>query len=265
MIFYFSFIRCYLYYFVKLQIDFKDLGDLSQVHQNFYGISNSSLGKIINLYIAKIFILNGKREYFLDKYLKDEEQNNWKNSIISANNKKVIFPIEDYENYKYLLFDIWSNINNDSFNQDLIQKLGISDLYYLLCFSLNEINYKRDEDKFENSELLIKLNEMKEGFNIDLAAKTKINQLIEVICDLDFFKDKDVKKNLSCVFNAIKLYILGFIGCENNLLFSSIFSDNIIHLIKLFYKDNLKNEMILIESFYQMKKYLEIEYLKKKI
>ena len=42
----------------------------------------------------------------------------------------------------------------------------------------------------------------------------------------------------------IKLYVLGFIGCKNNLLFSLVFSDKVIYLIKIFYNNNLdENEM----------------------
>ena len=41
MIFYFAFIRCYLYYFVKLQLEFIELGDLSRLNQNLLDISNS--------------------------------------------------------------------------------------------------------------------------------------------------------------------------------------------------------------------------------
>ena len=64
-IFYFSFIRCYLYYFVKLQIEFKELGDLTPIHHYLFDISNSNLGQMIILYIAKLFILLDKKEYFL--------------------------------------------------------------------------------------------------------------------------------------------------------------------------------------------------------
>ena len=123
---------------------------------------------------------------------------------------------------------------------------------------------KIKDDNLENSTLLIKLNEIKEGFNLEIDIKDKLNKLFEKISKLDFFNQENIKTNLKLVFNMIKLYVLGFIGCKNSLLFSSIFSAKVIYLIKIFYNENLKNQMIYLQSYYEMKKYLEEEYLIKK-
>ena len=262
IIFYFSYIRCYLYYFVKLQLEFNDLGDLSRLHKNFFDISNSNLGKMIILYIAKIFILHNKKDHFLNNYLKDENNNNWKNTITSQNEKEEMFPFKEYENSKNLLFYVWANINNN--NKDFSKKLEISDLYYMINFAYNEMSKKMKDDMLKKSELLTKLNEIKENFNFDIETKSKFNKLFEKISDFIFFEQKDIKSNLKLVFNMIKFYILGFVGLKNNSLFSSIFSDKVISLIKIFYNDKLKDEMIFVESYYEMKKYLEEEYIVKK-
>ena len=262
IIFYFSYIRCYLYYFVKLQLEFNDLGDLSRLHKNFFDISNSNLGKMIILYIAKIFILHNKKDQFLNNYLKDENNNNWKNTITSQNEKEEMFPFKEYENSKNLLFYVWANINNN--NKDFAKKLEISDLYYMINFAYNEMSKKMKDDMLKKSELLTKLNEIKENFNFDIETKSKFNKLFEKISDFSFFEQKDIKSNLKLVFNMIKFYILGFVGLKNNSLFSSIFSDKVISLIKIFYNDKLKDEMIFVESYYEMKKYLEEEYIVKK-
>ena len=262
IIFYFSYIRCYLYYFVKLQLEFNDLGDLSRLHKNFFDISNSNLGKMIILYIAKIFILHNKKDQFLNNYLKDENNNNWKNTITSQNEKEEMFPFKEYENSKNLLFYVWANINNN--NKDFAKKLEISDLYYMINFAYNEMSKKMKDDMLKKSELLTKLNEIKENFNFDIETKSKFNKLFEKISDFSFFEQKDIKSNLKLVFNMIKFYILGFVGLKNNSLFSSIFSDKVINLIKIFYNDKLKDEMIFVESYYEMKKYLEEEYIVKK-
>ena len=262
IIFYFSYIRCYLYYFVKLQLEFNDLGDLSRLHKNFFDISNSNLGKMIILYIAKIFILHNKKDQFLNNYLKDENNNNWKNTITSQNEKEEMFPFKEYENSKNLLFYVWANINNN--NKDFAKTLEISDLYYMINFAYNEMSKKMKDDMLKKSELLSKLNEIKENFNFDIETKSKFNKLFEKISDFSFFEQKDIKSNLKLVFNMIKFYILGFVGLKNNSLFSSIFSDKVISLIKIFYNDKLKDEMIFVESYYEMKKYLEEEYIVKK-
>ena len=262
IIFYFSYIRCYLYYFVKLQLEFNDLGDLSRLHKNFFDISNSNLGKMIILYIAKIFILHNKKDHFLNNYLKDENNNNWKNTITSQNEKEEMFPFKEYENSKNLLFYVWTNINNN--NKDFAKKLEISDLYYMINFAYNEMSKKMKDDMLKKSQLLSKLNEIKENFNFDIETKNRFNKLFEKISDFNFFEQEDIKSNLKLVFNMIKFYILGFVGLKNNSLFSSIFSDKVISLIKIFYNDKLKDEMIFVESYYEMKKYLEEEYIVKK-
>ena len=262
IIFYFSYIRCYLYYFVKLQLEFNDLGDLSRLHKNFFDISNSNLGKMIILYIAKIFILHNKKDQFLNNYLKDENNNNWKNTITSQNEKEEMFPFKEYENSKNLLFYVWANINNN--NKDFAKKLEISDLYYMINFAYNEMSKKVQDDMIKASQLLIKLNEFNESFNFDISTKEKLNKLFKKISDLNFFNQENIKPNLKLIFNMIRLYVLGFVGLKNNSLFSSIFSDKVISLIKIFYNDKLKDEMIFVESYYEMKKYLEEEYIVKK-
>ena len=263
IIFYFAYIRCYLYYFVNLQLKYKDLGDLSPVHRILYEQSNSNLGKMINLYIAKIFILMNKGEYFLDVYLNDEERNNRKNKIISEKANEIIFPIESYENSKHLLFNIYSciNTNINNINEKLVEKIELSDLYYIINFIFNEMIGKSNDKTIEISLLSIKMNDLKEKFNYDKVIKNKFIKLFEKISDSNFFKDENIKQNLSTIFYMIKFYILSFIGYENNLLFSSKFYDKVVNLIKIFYYSNEKDEMIFIESYYQMRKYFEEEYL----
>ena len=257
MIFYFSFIRCYLYYFVKLQIEFKELGDLTSIHHYLFDVSNSNLGKMIILYIAKLFILQDKKEFFLKEYLKDENNNRWKDSILSQNEKEELYPIEDYENSKNLLFYVWSNINN---NVNFLKNLEIEEVFYMINFAYNEMSKKVQDDMIKASQLLIKLNEFNESFNFDISTKEKLNKLFKKISDLNFFNQENIKPNLKLIFNMIRLYVLGFIGCKNNFIFSSIFSDKAINLIKIFYNDNLNNEMIFIKSYYEMKRYLEEQY-----
>ena len=260
IIFYFAFIRCYLYYFVKLQLDFNNFGDLTPIHHHLFDISNSSFGKLIILYIAKIFILCGKQEYFLKTYLNDETANFWKNAILPENPEDEFFPIDKFENSKNLLFYIWSNINNNNF-KNCIKNLEIFDIYYMIDFSYNEMIMKIKNNILEKSIILEKLNEAKNEINLNKDIKAKINKLFEKISDFNFFKDGGIKPNLKLVFLIIKLYVMGFVGCKNNLLFSSIFADKITYLIKIFYNNNLKNEMIFIQSYYEMKNYLEEEYL----
>jgi len=63
----------------------------------------------------------------------------------------------------------------------------------------------------------------------------------------------------------VRLYIIGFNGSKKNYLFPLMYSDKICNLIKIFYNDEIKDKMIFIESYYKIKKYLEEEYIKKKI
>ena len=257
MIFCFAFIRVYLYYFVNLQLEFKELGNLNPLHQKLYGISNSEMGKMINLYIAKIFILKNKEKFFLEEYLEEQTENNWKYSIKSFNRKNVIFPNEDYENFKHLLFHIWTNINNN--NKEFVKNLEIIDLYYIINYSFNEINLKNDKEILSSSKLLVKLNEVKDELNLSCEIKRKVNKLLEKISNINFFKDKEIKGNLKFLFNMIRLYFIGFLGYNNNSLFSLLLADKIDYLIKLFYCDITKEEMIFIESYYQINKYFEEE------
>ena len=263
MIFNYSFIRIYLYYFVKYQIQNNNIGDLSRIHNNLINISESELGKMIILYIAKLFILNGQKDYFLKEYLEGEEINNWKSRIINQNKLDCFFPILNFENSKNLLFLTWSKINNDKLNEDedFINSLQISDLYYIINFSYNEICNKTTEDNFGESIILKKFNEI-DKFNFDLDTNNKIKTLFNKISNLDFYEER-IKSNLKLVFNMIRLYIIGFAGNKNELLFSLIYSDKINYLIKLFYNKDIKTQKKLIESYYKMKRYLEEEYIKK--
>ena len=260
MIFYFSFIRCFLYYFVKLQIEFKDLGDLTIIHHYLFDISNSNLGKMIILYIAKLYILQDEKEYFLNNYLKEENNYNWKNSILSKKKKEELYPIEIYENSKHLLFNVFSNIKN---NINFVENLEIEDIYCMINFAYNEMSTKIKDDILKPSSLLIKLNEFSESFNFDINIKEKLNKLFKKISDLQFFYEEDIKQNLKLIFNMIRLYVLGFIGCKNNFIFSSVFSDKVINFIKIFNNDKLEDEMIYIQSYYKIKRYLEEEYKEK--
>ena len=262
-VFYFSFIRCYLYYFVKLQLEFKELGDLSILHKKLYDMSNSNLGKMILLYIAKIYTFEQKKEYFLNDYMKDEENNNWKNTILSKNEKELFFPLDKYENSKSLLLNVWSKINNNNINKDFAKALEIDDIYYMMNFAYNEMSKKIKDDELNASQILLKLNQIKDDFNFNEAIKEKLNKLFAKISDLEYFNSENIKPNLKLVFNIIKFYILGFIGHQKNSLFSSLFSDKIIYLIKIFYKTDLKDDINFVESYYAMKKYLEEEYLVK--
>ena len=263
IIFYYSYIRCYLYYFVKLQLEVKELGDLNSLHKFLSDIANSDLGKMFILYIAKLFILKDKKKYFIEEYMNDVERYNWKQSIINFQQKEILFPIDVYENSKNLLFYVWSNINNLNNIDIFAKKIDITDLYYIINFAFNEINLNKKDDVLECSRLLIELNKINGKFNFDKEIKTKINNLFKKLTDLNFMKDENAQKNTKFFFNMIKFYILGLIGYKKDFLFSLIFSDKSIYLIKLFYHDISEEEMLFIESYYQIKKYLEKEYLGK--
>ena len=263
LVFYFSYIRCYLYYFVKLQLENHNFGDLSMIHHHLFDISKSSFGRLIILYIAKIFILNNKTEYFLNSYLSKEKANNWKISFLSDNPEDEFFPIEKIENSKHLLFNIWANINNDNF-KNYAKNLEIYDIYDIIDFSYNEMSIKIKNKISEKSIILEKLNEEKEELKFNKNIKSKIFELFKKISDFNFFSNEIIKKNLKLIFLMIKFYILGFVGSKNNLLFSFIFADGINYLIKIFYNNNIQNEINLIQSYYEMKNYLEEEYLVKK-
>ena len=194
------------------------------------------------------------------EYLNDETINNWK-SFVNDNPIEGFFPIEKYENSKYLLFKIWSAINNNIF-ADLSTKLDIIDIYYIINFIYNEIAIKTKKNIIENSKILELLNKNKDNLNINKEINIKIKKLLGILSSNNFFNNKKIMEYLKLFFFMIKLYIIGFIGYKNNSLFSLIFSDKIAYLIKIFYNNNLKEEMIYIKSYYEMKKYLEEEYLK---
>ena len=261
MIFYFSYIRCYLNYFVKLQIENNKLGDLSEIHK--YLIDKSKLGLLVILYIAQLFIIYNKRQYFFEEYLKDEKMNNWKQLIISQNNKVELFPTLNYENSKHLLFVIWAKINNNNLSQDFIKNLTIRDLSYLINFSYNEMSLKEKDGNLEESKLLIKLNELKNNFSFKKNEKEKIKILLKNISSIEFFKNINIE--LKLIFIMINLYIIGFSSSQNNELYSLMYSDNIIYLIKiLLNKNNLDFNIDNIKDYYQIKKIFEKNYIEEK-
>ena len=270
MIFYFSFIRCYLEYFVKLQLqakqEKKDLGDLSVINMYFFNIYNSPLGKMLSLYIANLFIVNKEKDYFLTDYLNDEKNYNWKKLIISQNKKNQLFPILNYENAKHLLFSIWTKINNEKLTDDFIKSLEINDLYYLLNISYNEIIQKPIKDnELAESVILSEINKKKNNFTFSININEKLKKLFDTISNSEFFKEEKIKSNLKLVFYILNLYVIGFAGNKINSLFSLIFSDNISFLIKIMYLDNLKAYILFIENYYKIKNYLEEKYVKEKI
>jgi len=259
IIFYFSFIRCYLDYFVKLQLNNGDLGDLNQFHQYLVNCSNSNLGKLISLYISKLFFLYDKKDYYLESYLKDEKYN-WKASILNQNDKAQFFSILNYENSNHLLLNLWSEIRNKKeLSPDSLKNIEISDLSYIINFCFNEINQKMNENKIVvKSELLGQINQIKEDFNFKPKINFKIKKIFETISNPEFLnKDEDIQSNLKLFFNMIKLYIISFEGYKKNLT-SLIFSHDIIELIKIYFNNNISDDSFVpIESYYNTKEKLE--------
>jgi hypothetical protein len=243
----------------------KDLGDLSAINQFFFDINNSHLGKMITLYIAKIFIVNGKKDYFENDYLNGEKYD-WKNAILSKNKKNQLFPVFNYENPKHLLFSFWSKNNNNKLTADFIKKLDITELYYLNNLFYNEmIQKKKDDDTLVESIILSKINEMKDNFSFDINTNEKLKKLFGKL-NLDFFNEPSIKSNLQLIFYMINLYIIGFVGVKKELLFSFIYSDNIPFLIKLMNSNfDFKAKIPFIESYYKIKILLEEKYIKNKI
>ena len=269
MIFYFSFIRCYLEYFVKLQLQEKKekkyLGDLSEINSYLYNTYKTPIGEILSLYIANLFIVNNEKDYFLSNYLNDEENYNWKQLILRQNRCVQLFPVLNYENAKHLLFLFWTKINNNKLSNDFIKNLDISDLYYLINISYNEIIQKKYKDnELVESVVLSTINNMKNNFSFDLNTNEKLKKFFAKISDLELFNKKIMKSNLRLVFYILNLYVIGFAGNKINSLFSLIFSDNITFLIKIMFLDNLEDHILYIENYYQVKKFLEEKYLKEK-
>ena len=146
IIYLFAYCRCFLYHFVMHEIhNSDDNSNLNEIHKYLFSKSNSNLGKMIILYIAKLFILFEKQKYFFTEYLSKNKNNNWKYAITSKNDKLLFFPIANYENSKNLLFIIWSKINNNNFNEELIEKLEIKDLYFIINYIYNEIKKKEND------------------------------------------------------------------------------------------------------------------------
>ena len=259
IIFYFSFIRCYLSCFVKLQLRNREIGDLNIFHEYLLNKSNSNLGKLILLYISKIFFLYDKRDYYLNTYLNDE-QFNWKESILNQNDKVQLFSILNYENSNHLLLNIWAEIHSKGkLSPDLLKEIEISDLSFIINFCYNEISQKMNEKKIVvKSELIEKINQIKESFNFKPKINYKIKKIFETISNPEFFnRDKDIQSNLRLYFIMIKLYITSFEGYKTNLT-SLIFSHSIIELIKIYFSNNLVSDsFISIECYYKTKEILE--------
>ena len=263
IIFIFSYLRSYLYHFVKFQLENRE-ADLSEIHNFLFNKSNSDLGKLIILYIAKIFTINGKQKYFLEEYLSERQNHNWKEQSFIFT-KLLFFSKINYENSKNLLFVLWSKINNNNLNKDFIEKLEIKDLYYIMNFSFNEMSMKIKENNkeiiLEKSVLLSKLKENIEDFNFSKEINEKMEKLFDNISNLEFFES--MKSNLKLIFNMIRIYIIGFIGYKKNYLFSLIYSENICDLIKIFFIEDLKDKFQNLENYYTIKLYLEEEYINK--
>ena len=265
IIYLFSYLRIYLYYFVKFQLDRNNANDnLFQIHDYLFDKSNSDLGKMIILYIGKIFTLYERQQYFLDEYLNERDNRNWKRQSISSQNVNLeFFPIANYENSKNLLFVLCSKINNQNLNKNFIKTLEIKDLYYIVNFAYNEMKMKIQENNLEQSVILSKIKEKAEYFNFNNNINEKMEKLFDSIGNLEFFNNELMKSNLKLVFDMIRIYIISFIGYTKNHLFSLIFSENIISLIKVFYNEDLEDKFQFFENYYKIKSYLEEEYLNK--
>ena len=260
LLFYIAFIRCYLFYFVEIQLNYPFFREIENIHHHIFNISNSIFGKLIILYIAKIFIIKNKKNYFFQLYLREENNYYWIKAILFDNPEEEFFPIEKFENAKNFLFYMRSNINNNNF-KNCVNHLDILDIFYMIDFSYNEMSINIKSNNLLKSQILEELNKNKEEFIFDKSIKSKINKLFEKISGFNFLNNELIKSNIKLIFFMIKLYILGFAGYENNLLFPKMFSDNIIYLIKIFYNIIIENDMIYIQSYYEMKNYLEKEFL----
>ena len=108
------------------------------------------------------------------------------------------------------------------------------------------------------SELIEKINQIKEGFNFKPKINFKIKKIFETISNPEFFnKNEDIQSNLKLFFNIIKLYITSFEGYKQNLT-SLIFSYSIFELIKIYFNDNiLDDSFVPIECYYNAKEILE--------
>ncbi len=251
IIFYFSFIRCYLTYFVKLQLKEKELGDLNKIHEYLFNNSNSVLGKLISLYISKLFFLYDKKEYFLNTYLK-EEKYNWKLSILDKNDRVQLFSIKNYENSTHLILNLWTEIINKNELSDSLREIEITDLSYIINFCYNEINQKMNEKKIVvNSELIEKINQIKECFNFKPKINYKIKKIFEKMSVPEFFNKEIIQSNLKLFFNMIKLYIISYTGYKENLT-SLIFSQSVIDLIKIYYSNNVYISKNLTKSIFDL-------------
>jgi len=248
-----------LYYFVKLQLDNNKLGDLNKFHQYLINCSNSNLGKLISLYISKLFFLFDKKDYYLNTYLNDEEYN-WKESILNKNDRVQLFSILNYDSSNHLFLNLWSEIyNKKKLSPNSLKKIEISELSYIINFCFNEINQKMNEKKIVvKSELIEKINQIKESFNFKPKINFKIKKIFEAISNPEFFNNEDIQSNLKLFFNMIKLYITSFEGYNKNNLTSLIFSYSIFELIKIYFNDNiLDDSFVPIECYYNAKEILE--------
>ena len=262
-IYYISFIRCYLFHVITLLIEENDIGNLNKINKYLYD-NNSSLGILLKLYIMKLFILKNKEEYFYKNYLNDENQFNWKQSILEQNINLMIFPMNDFENYKHLLFDIGLQKNNNFINKEFFELSEIKDIIYMISISFNEIIQKISTNNFDISKIfLTKLNEEKDNFKFDKLYNDRIKNLIFIISQNEFLNNEQYKNNLKLIFHIIQLYLIGY-SKSNFSLFNSIYSDDLVILFKLFNDFNELEELDknYIINYYKIKEHLETNYIK---
>ena len=265
MIFYYAFTRCYLYYFVKMEyqvhVERKFLNNLNDFHRNLYDINEQDLGKLISLYIGKLFhFYEVDNKYFLNEYLNNERNYNWKNSLYEQYTNELIFSVKNYDNYNHFLFNVYSTVNlKNEFKKEFMHNLNINDIRSIFSFSYNEMKKKSKDNEFPKSKLLEEIYKNKDFFNFNSKINNKITEVIKKILNLDFINNKDnkINMNLDLFFHVINLYFIGFGGNKKNNSTSIIYSDNIIEFIKIINNNYDNNKILLIDKYYRMKKYLE--------
>ena len=120
------------------------------------------------------------------------------------------------------------------------------------------MSQNNNESNFVISKLIEEVNQIKESFNFKKKINYKIKKIFEKLSDLNFFNNNEkIKSNLLLFFNIVKFYIIGFAGTKNNNLTSLIYSHDFIGFIKIFFKEGLNKEFLLIESYYRIKEFLE--------
>ncbi len=73
------------------------------------------------------------------------------NRKIIEKSKRRILLLSKFMKIKNLLFNVWENINNNTYNEDFATKLKISDLNYVINFAYNEMSKKMRDDNLESS------------------------------------------------------------------------------------------------------------------